>query len=106
MPHEVKPIDTVLTPETTVACPACGGFLFFDWGLKILDTAYKSVTPRFQGAATNNNLLICAGCHHPIAQIGVDYFDAGAIVTTEQVDHLIRMGRSREHVTPVPVMDP
>ena len=102
----LAPLSAVLTPANTIACPACGGFLFFDWGLKVLDVAYKSVTPRFEGVGSTNNVHLCASCHHPIVAVGSDYYDADEFIARETIEKLIREGQAREHRVPVSAMDP
>jgi hypothetical protein len=80
--------------------------VFFDWGLKILDTAFKSVTTRLDGFADSSNVNICAGCHHPVVKVGGDFFDAETFIPKTTIEKLIQEGQARHHQVPVRAMDP
>jgi cytochrome c553 len=97
---EVLPIDKA------VPCPSCGGFVFFDWGLKVLDVAYKGRSPRFEGHADQSNVMICASCHHPVVTVAGDYYDAAEFVSQDTIARVLQTGQARQHRVPVPVMDP
>lgn len=102
----MKKLEEVLAADKAVACPECGGFVFFDWGLKVLDTAYKGRGPRFEGTADQSNVLVCAGCHHPIVNVSGDFYDAETFIPKTTIETLIREGQARHHQVPVPAMDP
>ena len=80
--------------------------MFFDWGLKVLDTAFKSLTPRFEGVADSSNVLICAECHHPVVKVAGDFYDAETFIPKATIEKLIKEGQARHHQVPVHAMDP
>lgn len=102
----MKALEEILTPEKTVACPDCGGFVFFDWGLKLLHTENAGTGPRVQGWQSSGNVTICASCHHPVVWMGGDYYDAGTYIPKDTIARLIRDGQARVHSVPVRAMDP
>jgi hypothetical protein len=102
----MEKLEAVIPIDKATPCPECGGFVFFDWGLKVLNTAYISLTPRFTGAAGTDNVMVCAECHHPVVQIGSDFFDAVNFIPKATIETLIREGQARHHQVPVRAMDP
>lgn len=96
----------VLAVDRAVACPECGGFVFFDWGLKLLHQEAAGIGPRVRDWATNGNVHICATCHHPVVWMGGDYYDAIEFIPKDTIDTLIREGQARHHQVPVRAMDP
>jgi hypothetical protein len=74
--------------------------------VKILHNENVGVGPRVQGWAASGGVHICAACHHPVAWMGGDYYDASEAISKDTVEKLIREGKAREHAVPVRVMDP
>ena len=95
-------LEEVLPVDKAVACPECGGFVFFDWGLKLLDAQYHGRTPRLANMADSSNVLICAGCHHAVVNREGDYYDAASFIPKATIETLLReeIGRAscRERV--------
>ena len=102
----MKRLEEVLPPEKAVTCPECNGFVFFDWGLKLLHTETPGTGPRVQGWATAGNVHVCASCHHPVVWQGGDYYDAENFIPKDTIETLIREGQARHHQVPVRAMDP
>jgi hypothetical protein len=101
----MKLLESLLTPEKTIACPECGGFVFFDWGLKFLHIE-PGLGPRTEGWQSQGGVVICAGCHHPVVWAGGDYYDAATYIPKDTIEKLIREGQARSHAVPVRAMDP
>lgn len=99
-------LSTVVTPEKAVACPECGGFVFFDWGLKVLHRNTQGAGPRVKDWTDWNSVQVCAGCHHPIVAVGGDFYDAIEFIPKGTIETLIREGQARHHQVPVRAMDP
>lgn len=103
----MKKLEDVLPVDKAVACPECGGFVFFDWGLKLLETAYRgAVGQRFEGHAEAANVHVCAGCHHPVVNMSGDVYDAETFIPKDTIEKLIQEGQARHHQVPVRAMDP
>jgi hypothetical protein len=102
----VKKLEEVLAVDKAVACPECGGLVFFDWGLKLLHTETVGAGPRTKDWGTAGNVQICASCHHPAVWQGGDYYDAGNFIPKDTIETLIREGQARHHQVPVRAMDP
>lgn len=104
--QQMKPLSDVMPPGKTVSCPNCGGFVFFDWGLKLLHRETSGVGPRVADWAQAGNVQVCANCHHPVVWMGGDYYDAVEVIDKETIEKLIREGQARSHAVPVRAMDP
>lgn len=104
--EKMKPLSDVVAVDKAIRCPECGGFCFFDWGLKVLHRASYGPAPRMKDFADHENIQICAKCLLPIAKVGGDYYDASEFITREDVETILARGQARDHRTPVPVMDP
>lgn len=102
----MQKLEAVVAADKAVACPECGGFVFFDWGLKLLDTAYNSRSPRADGYAGSSHVNICATCHHPVVNVAGDFYDAETFIPKSTIESLIREGQARHHQVPVRAMDP
>ena len=102
----MKKLEEVLAADKAVACPECGGFVFFDWGLKLLHTESVGTGPRTQDWSTNGNVQVCAGCHHPVVWMGGDYYNAETFIPKTTIEKLIQEGQARHHQVPVRAMDP
>jgi hypothetical protein len=99
-------LSEVVPLEKAVACPECGGFTFFDWGLKVLHRNSVGAGPRVKDWSDYNHVHVCANCHHPIVVVGGDFYDAIEFIPTETIEALIREGQARHHQVPVRAMDP
>ena len=106
MTEKMKAISEVLPPEKTVACPECGSFVFFDWGLKLLHREQSGVGPRVTNWSVAGNVQVCASCHHPVVWMGGDYYDAAEVIDRDTIEKLIQEGKARTHRVPVRAMDP
>ena len=106
MAKPMKSLSEIIPAGDSVACPECGGFAFFDWGLKLLDTSYRSNAPRLQHYGDHNNVLICATCLHPVVERSGDFYDAADFVSRETIETVIQRGQAREHAVAAPRMDP
>lgn len=106
MPEPMKLLSNVLPAEKTVACPGCGGFVFFDWGVKLLHREPSGVGPRVQDWATSGTVHICVSCHSPVVWMGGDYYDAAEAIDRDAIGTLIREGQARQHAVPIRRMDP
>lgn len=104
----MKKLEEVLAVDKAVACPGCGGLVFFDWGLKLLHTegASGALGPRVKDWATMGNVQVCASCHHPVVWQGGDYYDAENFIPKATIEKLIQEGQARHHQVPVRAMDP
>lgn len=102
----LKPLSEVVPLEKAVPCPECGGYCFFDWGLKFLHRASFGASPRLKDYSDFQNVQICASCLHPIVRVDGDYYDASEFVSREAIEKILARGQAREHRTPVPSMDP
>jgi hypothetical protein len=78
---------------------------FFDWGVAILYTEDYPM-PRHKDWGTYENVKICAECNCAVVVMGGDLYDASEFVPKETVEKILKLGQSREHGVPVPVMDP
>ena len=102
----MQKLESVLAADKAVACPECGGFVFFDWGLKLLSLETMGKSPRYQDWASSGNIQICATCHHPVVWQGGDYYDAETFIPKASIETLIKEGQARHHQVPVRAMDP
>ncbi len=82
----------------------CGSLLFFDWGLELLDkSGYNTpLGPGQQPYTHVYNVKVCARCRTAQAIIDGQLVDLSAMISSEEVETLIRIGKA----VPIKAMDP